>query len=234
MSRGVIGIEFQHLFIHLDRLHLTAGVFLEGNAAGEKIRHIRRSRLRADGNEYAAYHSRAGREIEQELPGDGFDDSTLMAEGNPVTRRERSRLKQRILHSRHLLLHGFERLPDHRRTHFAGAQVAHFLDLQKLEKRIAFGCGHQSSFFPSRQLARREPKNAKQICPMISIHVDNKTRCILSGKLLPVASGKWATMESKQATCSVAGADMKENRANERTWIAEPPITNYRESSAWN
>ena len=41
---------------------------------------------------------------------------------------------------------------------------------------------------------------------MVSVHVDNKTRTILSEKLLPVASGKWPTTESKQATCNVGGA----------------------------
>ena len=91
----------------------------------------------------------SGRKIEHELPGDGLDHPALMAEGDSVAGGERSGFEQGILHPRNLLLHGFERLPDHRRTHLAGAQVTHFLDLQEIEKRIALGRGYQSGFFPS-------------------------------------------------------------------------------------
>ena len=73
-----------------------------------------------------------------------------MAEGDSLARRESSGFKQRIFHAGNLLLHGIERLPYHRRPHFAGAQITHFLDLQEVEKRIALGGRYQSSFFPSR------------------------------------------------------------------------------------
>ena len=79
-------------------------------------------------------------------------------------------LKQGILHARDLLQHGIKRLPDHRRTDFLGAQIANFFDLQEIEKRIAFGGGYQSGFFPIRQLTRREPKDTQQIRSTISVH----------------------------------------------------------------
>ena len=53
-----------------------------------------------------------------------------MAEGDSLARRECSGFEQRIFHAGNLLLHGIERLPYHRRAHFAGAQITHFLDLQ--------------------------------------------------------------------------------------------------------
>ena len=123
-----------------------------------------------------------------------------MTKRDPVTGAKRSRLEQRILHSRYLLLHGLERLTDDSGPHFAGTQVTHFLDLQEIKKRIGLGRGYQSSLFPSCQLTRREPQYAKQICSVVSIHVDNGALPILSEKLLPVASRKWTGTESKQAT----------------------------------
>ena len=75
-----------------------------------------------------------GREIKHELPGDRFNKFALMTEGNPLAGGERSCFNQRILHPRHLLLHGLERLPYHRRTHLAGTQVPNFLDLEEIEK----------------------------------------------------------------------------------------------------
>jgi hypothetical protein len=52
-------------------------------------------------------------------------------------------------------------LPDDRGPHLTGTQIPHLLDLQEVEEGIAFGGGYQFSFFPSRQLTRREPKNPK-------------------------------------------------------------------------
>ena len=78
--------------------------------------------------------------------------------------------EQRIFHPGNLLQHGFKRLPDHRGTHLAGAQITHFLDLQEFEERIALGSGHQSGLFPGCQLTRRDPQDAKQIGLSVSIH----------------------------------------------------------------
>jgi hypothetical protein len=93
-----------------------------------------------------------------------------MPEGDAVSRAKRTGLEQRILHPGYLLLHGLERLPDDRRTHLAGAQITHFLDLQQVKKGITLGDGYQSGLFPSRQLTRREPKYAKQVCSTVSVH----------------------------------------------------------------
>ena len=108
-----------------------------------------------------------------------------MTKRNPVTGGKRSRFEQRILHSRYLLLHGFERLTDHRGTHFAGTQVTHFLDLQEIEKRIGLGRGYQSGLFPSCQLTRREP----QVCEADLLEcIDTRLIMVLShiiGKVTP-------------------------------------------------
>jgi len=101
---------------------------------------------------------------------------------------ESSRFKQRVLHPGNLFQHGLKRLPYHRRTHLAGAQVAYFLDLQEFKKRIVLGGGDQSGFFPGCQLTGRDPENAKQIGLTVSIHDWNQVLSVLSEKLLPVAS----------------------------------------------
>ena len=93
-----------------------------------------------------------------------------MPEGYAAPAGERACFEQRILHARHLLQHGIERLANHRRAYFFRAQVAYFLDLQEIEKRIILGGGNQSGFFPTRQLTRREPQNAKQVRSTISVH----------------------------------------------------------------
>jgi len=92
-------------------------------------------------------------------------------------------LEQWILHPGRLLLHGLERLPDHRGPHFVSAQVAYFLDLQEVKKGIALSGGDQFGFFPSRQLTRREPKNPEQVCSTISIHSDRNRSVLIIRKL---------------------------------------------------
>ena len=69
-------------------------------------------------------------EIEHELARDGFHQPPLMPEGNTPPALVCARLEQRIFHAGNLLLHRFQRLPDHRRAHLLRAQVSHFLDLQ--------------------------------------------------------------------------------------------------------
>jgi hypothetical protein len=102
-----------------------------------------------------------GREIEHELSGDGFQQPPLVPEGNAMSALIGAGFEQRILHARNLLLHGFERLPDHGGANALGAQVAHFFDLHEIEKRIIFGCADQSGLLPGLKLARNEPKNAQ-------------------------------------------------------------------------
>src|SRR5260370_3587668 len=79
-------------------------------------------------------------------------------------------LEQWILHAGNLLLHGFERAPDDGRTNALGAEVAHFLDLHKIEKRIIFAHRDQSRLLPGLKLARKEPKNAHQVGAAVAIH----------------------------------------------------------------
>jgi hypothetical protein len=97
-----------------------------------------------------------------------------VAESNAMPGAEDARLDQRILHSCSLFLHGIKRPPDYRGAHLVSAQVANFLDLQEVKKGVALGGGYQFGFFPSCQLTRRKPKNPKQICSTVSVHVDKK------------------------------------------------------------
>ncbi len=87
-----------------------------------------------------------------------------------MSSRESASFEQGIRHSRNLLLHGLERLANNGRAHFAGAQVADFLDLQQIEKGIGLGDGDEASFLPARQLARREAKNPYQIDSIVAVH----------------------------------------------------------------
>jgi hypothetical protein len=114
-----------------------------------------------------------------------------MAKSDPMMAcRKCSSFEQRIFHTSYLFLHGLEGLPDYRWTHFSRAQIAHFLDLQQIKKRIALGGGYQSGLFPSCQLARREPQNANQIRSIVSIHDSKGTLLVLSGKLMSAAIAK--------------------------------------------
>ena len=87
-----------------------------------------------------------------------------------VSRAVGASFEQGIFHARHLLLHGFERLTNDPGSYSPCAQVANFLNLQEIEKGIALSRGHQSGFFPVRQLTRREPKNSLQIRSTVSVH----------------------------------------------------------------
>src|SRR5215469_4033706 len=130
---------------------------------------LRRSRRRFYGGR-TGHDSLFRGEIEEELTGNWLEQPALMPEGDAVPGGCGAGLQQRILHTRHLLLHGFQRLPDDRGPDLLRAQVADFLDLQEVEKRIALRDGHQSGFFPTRQLARREPKYAEQVLSTVTVH----------------------------------------------------------------
>src|SRR5438876_3333755 len=109
-------------------------------------------------------------EIKHELPGDRLDESSLMPEGNAPSALVSARLEQRILHTGNLLQHGFERLPDHGRSHFLRAQISHLLDLQQIEERVSLGHRDERSLLPRLKLARSDPQDAQQICSAIAMH----------------------------------------------------------------
>ena len=80
--------------------------------------------------------SRAAK-IHHKLSRDRLQQLALVAERHAMLVSGRSAgLEQRISHARRLLLHGFERLPDHRRPYPHGAQVANFLDFQQVGKGV--------------------------------------------------------------------------------------------------
>jgi len=59
-----------------------------------------------------------------------------MPESNAMPALKCPRLKKGILHASNLFLHRFQRLPDDGRPHTLSTQVAHFLNLDKIEERI--------------------------------------------------------------------------------------------------
>ena len=103
-------------------------------------------------------------------PGNRLDDFALMAKGDAVAGGESASFEQRVFHPGDLLLHCFKRLADYRRPHFSCAEITNFFYLQEIEKGIALSSGDQFGFFPSSQLARRDPKDAKQIRSTVSVH----------------------------------------------------------------
>jgi len=185
----VLGIKFEHPFVSRNRLSLGVGIFFERDALGEKPGDIRGNRLGLNQRDRGTGNIVSGGKIEHELAGDRFDQPALVAESNAMPGAEDARLDQRILHSCSLFLHRIKRPPDYRRAHFMSAQVANFLDLQEVKKGIAFGDGYQFGFFPSCQLTRRKPKNPKQICSTVSVHVDKKRSAFIIRSWSCV--GKW-------------------------------------------
>src|SRR2546428_1243590 len=172
VSGGVIGIKLQHALVGLNRKGMLAGIFLQSDPTGKQFSNISGRGFGFYNRDLrAAYYTLLGGKVEHELAGNGLNQLALMAESDPMmARRKCSRFEQRILHASYLFLHGLERLTNHRRTHFARAQIAYFLNLQPIKKGIALGGGYQSGLFPSCQLTRREPQNANQIRSIVSIH----------------------------------------------------------------
>jgi upstream activation factor subunit UAF30 len=62
--------------------------------------------------------------------------------------------------------------------------------LQEIEKGIALSRGHQSGFFPVRQLTRREPKNTQQIRSTVSVHGVWELSARIIKKLTPKRNNK--------------------------------------------
>ena len=103
--------------------------------------------------------------------GDGLQELAVMPESHSVmTGAESAGLEQRILHARGLLLHRRQRLANLHRTHMAGAQVAYFFHLKKVEKSVALCRSEQASPFPSGQLPGVEMQNPDKIFSALSVH----------------------------------------------------------------
>src|SRR5712692_1880941 len=171
VRRGVHGIHIENLHIDNDRLALRGGIFFQrdptrkqvGNVGNHQFRPI----TRRAGHDFFVF----GREIEHELSGDGLKQPPMVPKSDAASALIGPSLEQWILHAGNLLLHGFERAPDDGRTNALGAEVAHFLDLHKIEKRIIFAHRDQSRLLPGLKLARKEPKNAHQVGAAVAIHV---------------------------------------------------------------
>ena len=93
-----------------------------------------------------------------------------MTESDARSRHECSRFQQRILHARHLLLHGDQRFANHGRTHALSAQVAYFFQLEEVKKGKRFRCRYQPGFLPLDQLSRRDAKNSQNVSSSVSMH----------------------------------------------------------------
>jgi hypothetical protein len=168
----MLRIKRQHSLISLDRIGMGVRIFFKRDPLSEQAGNVfgRNWLGLADGNRRSGDHPIAGREIEHDLSGNGFEQLAVMTEGNSLSRGERSRFDQRICHARSLLLHGSERFSNHCRPHFVGTKVTNLLDLQEVKKGIAIANGYQFGFFPAYQLAGRDPKDPKQIGSSISVH----------------------------------------------------------------
>jgi hypothetical protein len=157
-------VKLENFLIRGQRLGLRGRILFERNATGEPDRGFilfLRSRL-GRRNRRGGYNFFPRREVHHKLSGDRFQQFALMTKRYPMLVGGRSaRFQQRISHARGLLLHGLERLPDHRRAHPHRAQVADFLDLQQVGERIRWGGNDQPRTLPVGQLARGEVKNSE-------------------------------------------------------------------------
>src|SRR5581483_11653642 len=80
-------------------------------------------------------------------------------------------LDQRVLHPGHGLLHGSQRLANHRWAHFLGPHVAQFFQLQEIEEGIGLGWGDQAGPFPARQLSRSDAQHSQYIGSNVPVHL---------------------------------------------------------------
>jgi hypothetical protein len=171
-------LALDDLEIGSDRLGVGLWIFFERDSARKQVSYISRPGVGANGCDRNMRNDLLlGREVKNELPGDGLKQPAFVAEGDAVPGGEGARLKQRIFHAGNLLLHSLQGLPNDRGTDFSSAQVADFFDLQEIEKGIILGGGNQSGFFPTRQLTRREPQNAKQVRSTVSVHGCMQSYC---------------------------------------------------------
>ena len=175
VGRSMFRIKLQNPLVGSNRLQLVARILLQRHSAGKHFSHIYGHGLvrsgRASRYRDACYYLLAGRKIEHELASDRLQELSVMSESYPVmTGAECAGFEQRILHAGSLLLHRHKRLANLHRTHMAGAQVAHFFHLKKVEKSVALCRSEQASPFPSGQLPGVEAQNPDKIFSAVSVH----------------------------------------------------------------
>ena len=149
---GVRGLQLQCLLVAGDGFQLGARIFFEGNSLSEQLDRSFGGADSAQLGRRLRRHNSARQEVHDELAAHGLHGAALMAEGYPGAEPKSSGFEQRILHARHLLQHGLQRLADDGGTHPLGAQVAHFFELQEIKERIRGRLGYQPSLLPARQL----------------------------------------------------------------------------------
>src|SRR5437867_797707 len=132
VGSGMVWVELQNALVSGNGLSVVIWVFLQRNPARKKLGDVSGLRLGLDDHwsRRASLHALTCGEIKHELPSDRLHNFALMSKRDAMSGNERARFEQRILHSGHLLLHGFERLPNHSGTYLARAQVANLFDLQ--------------------------------------------------------------------------------------------------------
>ena len=158
-----LGLELEHFLVGRQRLGLRGRILFQRDAAGEPDGGVVLLRTGLGSrNRRAGHNFFPSRKVHHELSRDRLQQPALMTERHAMlVGGGNSGIEQRISHARRLLLHGFERLPNHRRPHPHGAQVANFLDLQQVGKRVGGRGSNQPRALPVGQLARREMKNPK-------------------------------------------------------------------------
>ncbi len=191
MSGGVRRFALDDLQVGGDGLGVGIRIFLLRDAAREQRGDVWFFGFRPERyHGSTSNHLLLGRKVENELAGDGLEQFAIVPEGDPVPVGEGGGFEQGIVHAGDLLLHGLQRLANDGRAHFLGTQVADFFDLQEVKKRVVLSGGHQSSFFPTGQLTRREPQNAKQVGSTVSVHGCMQVLLLtLSGSRVRI--GKW-------------------------------------------
>jgi hypothetical protein len=82
-------------------------------------------------------------------PAIGSSNRPAVPERHAVSGLVGARFQQRIFHPGHLLQHGIERPPNHRRAHALAAKITDFLDLKQIEEGIVFARPDQASLSPT-------------------------------------------------------------------------------------
>src|SRR6266446_8650378 len=170
MRGGVHGIHIENLHKDNDRLALRGGIFFQRDPTRKQVGNVGNHQFRPITRRAGHDSFFFGREIEHELSGDGLKQPPMMPKSDTSSALIGASLEQWILHAGNLLLHGIERAPDDGRTNALGTEVAHFLYLHKIDKRIIFAQRDQPRLLPGLKLARKEPKNAHQVGAAVAIH----------------------------------------------------------------
>src|SRR5581483_7420200 len=156
----VVWFQFKHPLVSSDGFGVEVWVFFQGNAAREQLRCalITGRRLRGWGS--AGNDLLLVSKVHHKLPGNGFQQLSIVAEGDAMSGGVGSSLEQRVLHARYLPLHRFKRAPNHPRPHFSRTEVPYLLNLSEIGKRVGLGRGDQARTLPYCQLPRRDPQNS--------------------------------------------------------------------------